>query len=70
MINSKSIENFWTRGDIFSRVHHAMSEAGLINKELNIEDLFPIDQYHARGIAATIDPVSYTHLTLPTILRV
>ena len=55
MINSKSIENFWTRGDIFSRVHHAMSEAGLINKELNIEDLFPIDQYHARGIAATVD---------------
>ena len=55
MINSKSIENFWTRGDIFSRVNHAMSEAGLINKELNIEDLFPIDQYHARGIAATVD---------------
>ena len=55
MINSKSIENFWTRGDIFSRVQHAMSEAGLINKELNIEDLFPIDQYHARGIAATVD---------------
>ena len=68
MINSKSIENFWTRGDIFSRVHRAMSEAGLINKELNIEDLFPIDQYHARGIAATVDlgTVSYTHLTLPT----
>ncbi len=55
MINSKSIENFWTRGDIFTRVHQAMTEAGLINKELNIEDLFPIDQYHARGIAATID---------------
>ena len=55
MINSKSIENFWTRGDVFSRVHHAMSEAGLINKELNIEDLFPIDQYHARGIAATVE---------------
>ncbi len=55
MINSKSIENFWTRGDIFSRVHHAMSKAGLINRELNIEDLFPIDQYHARGIAATVD---------------
>ena len=34
MINSKNIENFWTRGDIFSRVHHAMSEAGLINKKL------------------------------------
>jgi len=55
MINSKNIEKFWTRGDVFSRVNRAMSEAGLINKELNIEDLFPIDQYHARGIAATVD---------------
>ena len=55
MVSKSDIENFWTRGDIFSRVHQAMSDAGLINKKLNIEDLFPIDQYHARGIAATVD---------------
>ena len=55
MIGKSDIENFWTRGDIFSRVHQAMSEAGLINKKLEIEELFPIDQYHARGIAATVD---------------
>ena len=55
MVSKSDIENFWTRGDLFSRVHQAMSDAGLINKKLNIEDLFPIDQYHARGIAATVD---------------
>ena len=55
MISKSDIENFWTRGDIFSRVHQAMSETGLINKKLEIEELFPIDQYHARGIAATVD---------------
>ena len=32
-----------------------MSEAGLNDRKLEIEDLFPIDQYHARGIAATVD---------------
>jgi ubiquinone/menaquinone biosynthesis C-methylase UbiE len=32
-----------------------MIEANLIDKKLDIEDLFSIDQYHARGIAATVD---------------
>ena len=55
MINKSDLENFWTRGDIHTRIHKAMSEAGLNDKKLEIEDLFPIDQYHARGIAATVD---------------
>ena len=55
MVDSSDLENFWTRGDIHSRIHKAMSEAGLNDKKLEIEDLFPIDQYHARGIAATVD---------------
>jgi ubiquinone/menaquinone biosynthesis C-methylase UbiE len=55
MTNPSDIEEFWTRGDIHSRVHKAMKDADLINKKLEIEDLFPIDQYHARGIAATVD---------------
>ncbi|MDA0916109.1 MAG: class I SAM-dependent methyltransferase [Proteobacteria bacterium] len=55
MVNISDIENFWTRGDIYSRVRQAMSAANLDNKNLDVEELFPIDQYHARGIAATID---------------
>ena len=55
MVNKSDIETFWTRGDIHSRIHKAMLEAGLNDRKLDIEDLFPIDQYHARGIAATVD---------------
>ena len=55
MVNSSDIKNFWTRGDLYSRVNQAMYESGLNDKKLEIEDLFPIDQYHARGIAATVD---------------
>ena len=42
MISKSDIEKFWTRGDIFSRVHPAMSEAGLIYKKLEIDELLPI----------------------------
>jgi ubiquinone/menaquinone biosynthesis C-methylase UbiE len=55
MGNKKDIEAFWTRGDIHSRIHLAMTKANLIDKKLEIEELFSIDQYHARGIAATFD---------------
>ena len=54
MIDKSDIENFWTRGDIYSRVHQAMLDSGLNDKKLEIEDLFPIDQYHARGICDKI----------------
>ena len=54
MVNRPDIETFWTRGDIHSRIHKAMSEAGLNDRKLEIEDLFPIDQYHARGITCRL----------------
>ncbi len=55
MVSITEIENFWTRGDLHSRINQAMLDSGLNNKKLEIEDLFPIDQYHARGIGATKD---------------
>ena len=55
MDNKKDVEAFWTRGDIHSRIHLAMTKANLIDQKLEIKELFPIDQYHARGIAATVD---------------
>ena len=55
MVSLTEIENFWTRGNLHSRIDQAMSESGLNKKELEIQDLFPIDQYHARGIGATVD---------------
>ena len=50
-----NFEEFWTRGDIHERVNIALKEANLLEKKIEIEDLFPLDQYHARGIAATIE---------------
>ncbi|MAJ13843.1 MAG: SAM-dependent methyltransferase [SAR116 cluster bacterium] len=50
-----SFEEFWTRGDIHERVNTALKDAKLLDKKIEIEDLFPLDQYHARGIKATID---------------
>jgi hypothetical protein len=55
MTTSNDLEQFWTRGNLHLRVREAMIQANLIDKKLEIEDLFPIDQYHARGIAATVD---------------
>ena len=55
MTKSNDLKQFWTRGNLHLRVREAMIEANLIDKKLEIEDLFPIDQYHARGIAATVD---------------
>ena len=47
------IDKFWTRGNLKERITNALNEAGLNKDDLKIEDLHPIDQYHARGILAT-----------------
>ena len=47
------VDQFWTRGNLKERIHNALTESNLNKSDLKIEDLHPIDQYHARGIAAT-----------------
>ena len=37
MTSSKNLEEFWTRGDIHSRVRKAMIEADLIDKKKSLE---------------------------------
>ena len=56
MISKSDIENFWTRGDVFSRVHQAMSETGLINSSQNIQALTE-DFWFARkeGAGSSVD---------------
>ena len=34
MVNEEDVEVFWTRGDIHSRVHLAMTKANLVDKKL------------------------------------
>ena len=47
------VQDFWTRGNLKERVRIALEKSNLNKKSLNIEDLHPIDQYHARGVEAT-----------------
>ena len=44
-------------------------DSGRVSDLKNALD-FAIDNDNSLGISDVIDPVSYTHLTLPTILRV
>ena len=41
MTKSNDLKQFWTRGNLHLRVREAMIEANLIDKKLEIEDLFP-----------------------------
>ena len=49
------IADHWAKGDVFGRIVAALREAGKSTDGLTIEDLSPIDHYHARGHAATVE---------------
>ena len=42
-------------GDLTTRLRDALREAGLADGTLSPKDLAPLDQFHTRGIAATIE---------------
>ena len=60
MKNRSDLENFWTRGDIHTRIHKAMSEAGLNDRKLEIEDLsisnFSAIKYSVSNSSSSISP--------------
>ena len=43
-------DEFWTRGNLKERIKIAFEKSNLNKKSISIEDLHPIDQYHARGM--------------------
>jgi SAM-dependent methyltransferase len=55
MTTPKSVSEFWAKGDPKERVMRALSDAGLTSGRLTVQDLAPIDHFHARGFPATVD---------------
>ncbi len=53
--DKQTIADFWGTGDIFGRIYSAMEAAGLPADRPTIEQLAPVDHYHARGMAATVE---------------
>ena len=55
MTDAQSISEHWGKGDVFSRILSAMEQAGIDPKSATIEDLAPVDHFHARGFPATVE---------------
>ena len=55
MTGQQSISDHWGKGDVYSRILEAMELAGLDPKSVTVEQLAPVDHFHARGFPATVE---------------
>ena len=55
MADRNSISDHWATGDVFSRIVDAMKAAGIDPETVTVEQLAPVDHFHARGFPATIE---------------
>jgi SAM-dependent methyltransferase len=52
---TNSIADHWAKGDVYSRVMEAMKAASISPETVTVEQLAPVDHFHARGFPATIE---------------
>src|SRR5262245_58485663 len=55
MTDGKSISDHWATGDVYARILDAMKLASLSPETVTVEQLAPVDHFHARGLAATVE---------------
>ena len=55
MADERAIADHWARGDVYAIVVGALERAGKSLATLTIEDLAPLDHFHARGFPATVE---------------
>ncbi len=55
MADTSAIADHWGRGDVYEFVVAALAKAGKPLAGLTVEDLAPVDHYHARGFPATVE---------------
>ena len=55
MSDAKSIADHWGKGDVFALITAALTKQGKPLDNLTVEDLAPVDHYHARGFPATVE---------------
>jgi SAM-dependent methyltransferase len=55
MTHSKAIADHWATGDVYALIVSALNRMSKPLDSLTIEDLAPIDHFHARGFPATVD---------------
>lgn len=55
MTSTQEISDHWGKGDVYSRILETMELAGIDPNTLTIEQLAPVDHFHARGFPATVE---------------
>ena len=55
MSHASAISDHWGTGDVYSRILDAMQAAGIDASAVTLEQLAPMDHFHARGFPATKD---------------
>jgi SAM-dependent methyltransferase len=55
MTSAQSVSDHWGKGDVYSRILEAMKQAGIDPESATIQDLAPVDHFHARGFQATVE---------------
>lgn len=55
MVDRERVVEHYARGGLVERLREALAAAGLDGKTLSPADLAPLDQFHSRGLAATVE---------------
>ena len=55
MMDEASLAEHWGKDDIYRRIVDALEASGKPLEALTIEDLAPVDHFHARGFPATVE---------------
>lgn len=55
MTNEKAIADHWARGDVYGLIVSALGKMSKPLDAVTLEDLAPVDHFHARGLAATVE---------------
>ena len=55
MTESQTIADHWGRGDVYGLIIAALEKTSKRLDQLTVEDLAPVDHFHARGFPATVE---------------
>jgi ubiquinone/menaquinone biosynthesis C-methylase UbiE len=55
MIEAAAVAGHYERDDLVGAIRQRLKAAGLEGKTVSVEDLAPLDQFHSRGLEATVE---------------
>jgi SAM-dependent methyltransferase len=55
MTDTKAIADHWAKGDVYGSIVSALEKMSKPLDALTVEDLAPVDHFHARGLSATVE---------------